>query len=56
MYKKIIELIKLQINMVSFDFLSKAAPKCRCFSLAQRILWWWGSQRKIQSIGVGNVL
>ena len=37
-----------------FAFLSKAAPKCRCFSLAQSFLWWWGSQRKI--VGVGNTL
>ena len=25
-----------------FAFLSKAAKKCRCFSLAQCFLWWWG--------------
>ena len=24
-----------------FVFLSKAAPKCRCFSQAQCFLWWW---------------
>jgi hypothetical protein len=37
-------------------FLSKAVPKYRFFSLAQGFLWWRGSQRKIQTTGVGNLL
>ena len=43
-------------HVLLFAFLSKAATKCRCFSLAQCFLWWWGSQQKIQSVGVGNIL
>jgi hypothetical protein len=44
MYKKhVIELIKPQYKHgLFFAFLSKAAPKCRCFSLAQCFQWWWG--------------
>ena len=34
-----------------FAFL-KESPKCKCFRLAQFFLWWWGSQRKIQSVVV----
>ena len=31
-------------------FLSKATPKCRCFSLAQCFLWWWGWTAENRSI------
>ena len=33
-----------------FVFLRKAAPKCKCFSLAQCFLWWWGKPAENRSI------
>ena len=43
--KKNIYIIEPHRNMVYFFvFLSKAVSKCRCFSLAQCFLWWWGKR------------